>query len=78
MKQTKKKPKNDSTATNDVGKMKEEIRAQYGENKTITDDNYGQVVSCQVYQWNFRRHKDGGCHCLQGHSFCRPATRRSL
>ena len=53
MKQTKKQPKNDSTATNDVGKMKEEIRAQYGENKTITDDNYDKSLAVKCINGTF-------------------------
>ena len=53
MKQTNKQPKNDSTATNDVGKMKEEIRAQYGENKTITDDNYDKSLAVKCINGTF-------------------------
>ena len=53
MQQTKKQPKNDSTATNDVGKMKEEIRAQYGENKTITDDNYDKSLAVKCINGTF-------------------------
>ena len=44
---------NDSTATPDVEKMKEEIRAQYGENKTITDNNYDKSLAVKCINGTF-------------------------
>jgi len=53
MEQTKKELLNDSSATNDVDKMKKEIRAQYGENKKITDGNYDKSLAVKCINGTF-------------------------
>ena len=60
---------NDSTATPDVEKMKEEIRAQYGENKNITGGNYDQSLAVKCINGTFVGKKNGHVITYKGIPF---------
>ena len=59
----------DSTATSDVEKMKEEIKALYGENKPITDGNYDKSLAVKCINGTFVGKKADGIIAYKGIPF---------
>ncbi len=60
---------NDSTATSDIDKLREEIRAQYGENKPITDGNYDKSLAVKCINGTFVGKKTDGLIAYKGIPF---------
>ena len=60
---------NDSTATSDIDKLREEIRAQYGENKPITDGNYDKSLAVKCINGTFVGKKVGDIISYKGIPF---------
>ena len=60
---------NGSTALPDVDKMKKEIRAKYGENKTITNGNYDKSLAVKCINGTFVGRKSGDVITYKGIPF---------
>ena len=60
---------NDSAAAQTLSEMKEEVRAQYGENKPITDGNYDKSLAVKCVNGTFVGKKTDGIIAYKGIPF---------
>ena len=60
---------NDSAAAQTLSEMKEEVRAQYGENKPITDGNYDKSLAVKCVNGTFVGKKTDGVIAYKGIPF---------